>query len=87
MATRPPDDGGAVSPAIGPLPSIYVPPSPDQAGPAAILWHDLAATPELVNTDPYGQGWMFEAEIDPATLNQQLAGLMDAGAYRRLAAA
>ena len=25
---------------------------------------DLAATPELVNTDPYGQGWMFEAEID-----------------------
>jgi len=48
---------------------------------------DLAATPELVNTDPYGQGWMFEAEIDPATLDQQLASLMDAGAYRRLAGA
>jgi len=46
---------------------------------------DLASTPELVNTDPYGQGWMFEAEIDPSTLNQQLASLMDAGAYRRLA--
>ena len=48
---------------------------------------DLAATPELVNTDPYGLGWMFEAEIDPATLDSQLAGLMDAGAYRRLAGA
>jgi glycine cleavage system H protein len=48
---------------------------------------DLAATPELVNTDPYGQGWMFEAEIDPSTLDQQLADLMDAGAYRRLAGA
>ena len=48
---------------------------------------DLAGTPELVNTDPYGQGWMFEAEVDPSTLEQQLAGLMDAGAYRRLAGA
>src|SRR6185437_3482098 len=48
---------------------------------------DLADTPELVNTDPYGRGWMFEAEIDPATLGQQLADLMDAGAYRRLAGA
>jgi glycine cleavage system H lipoate-binding protein len=35
--------------------------------------------------DPYGRGWMFEAEIDPSTLDQQLAGLMDAGAYRRRA--
>jgi glycine cleavage system H protein len=48
---------------------------------------DLARTPELVNTDPYGQGWLFETEIDPAVLNEQLAGLMDAGAYRALAGA
>jgi glycine cleavage system H protein len=48
---------------------------------------DLASTPEVVNTDPYGQGWMFEAEIDPSTLDQQLASLMDARAYRRLAGA
>jgi glycine cleavage system H protein len=48
---------------------------------------DLAGTPEVVNTDPYGQGWMFEVEIDPSTLDQQLASLMDAGAYRRLAGA
>ena len=48
---------------------------------------DLAAAPELVNTDPYGQGWMFEAEIDPSTLDRQLDGLMDADAYRSLAGA
>ena len=48
---------------------------------------DLAGAPELVNTDPYGQGWMFEVETDPATLGQQLAALMDADAYRALAGA
>jgi glycine cleavage system H protein len=48
---------------------------------------DLAATPELVNTDPYGQGWLFDAEIDPATLDGQLSELMDAQAYRQLAGA
>ena len=48
---------------------------------------DLAGTPEVVNTDPYGQGWMFEVEIDPSTLDQQLASLMDTRAYRRLAGA
>jgi glycine cleavage system H protein len=43
---------------------------------------ELTRTPELVNTDPYGQGWLFEAETDPAALERQLAALMDAGAYR-----
>jgi glycine cleavage system H protein len=48
---------------------------------------DLARTPELINTDPYGQGWLFEAETDPAALHRQLAALMDAGAYRDMAGA
>jgi glycine cleavage system H protein len=48
---------------------------------------DLSSAPELVNADPYGQGWMFEVETDPATLGQQLAALMDARAYRDLAGA
>ena len=48
---------------------------------------ELADMPELVNTDPYGQGWMFEAEIDPSALVHQLAGLMGADAYRSLAGA
>jgi len=47
----------------------------------------LARTPEVVNTDPYGEGWMFEAEVDPSTLDRQLADLMDAGAYRDLTGA
>ena len=48
---------------------------------------DLAGAPELVNADPYGQGWMVEVETDPATLGQQFAALMDAHAYRDLAGA
>ncbi|HVQ87106.1 MAG TPA: glycine cleavage system protein GcvH [Actinomycetes bacterium] len=38
----------------------------------------LVATPEVVNADPYGEGWMVEVELaDPS----QLAGLMDSAAY------
>jgi len=48
---------------------------------------DLARNPSLVNSDPYGQGWMFEVETDPAALNRQLADLMDGAAYRHLAGA
>jgi glycine cleavage system H protein len=48
---------------------------------------DLASAPGLVNTGPYGQGWMFEVEADPATLGQQLATLLHARAYRDLAGA
>jgi glycine cleavage system H protein len=39
---------------------------------------ELDANPELVNSDPYGQGWMFEVRpSDPAALD----ALMDAAAY------
>jgi glycine cleavage system H protein len=48
---------------------------------------NLAEAPDLVNTDPYGQGWLFEVQTDPASLGQQLAALMDAGTYRGLAGA
>ena len=48
---------------------------------------DLAGAPELVNSDPYGEGWIFEAETDPATLDQQLAALMDAQAYSEMVGA
>ena len=38
----------------------------------------LDATPELVNNDPYGGGWLFEVvPTDPAELD----GLMTADAY------
>jgi glycine cleavage system H protein len=39
----------------------------------------LADQPELVNADPYGQGWMLEIEMaEPAALD----ALLDAAAYR-----
>jgi len=38
----------------------------------------LDATPELVNSDPYGGGWLFE--VAP-TDRGQFEGLMDAAAY------
>jgi glycine cleavage system H protein len=48
---------------------------------------DLAEAPDLVNTDPYGQGWLFEIQSDPASLGQQLEALMDAGSYHGLVGA
>ena len=48
---------------------------------------DLARTPELINAYPYGQGWLFEAEIGPGAPDGQLTALMDAGANRELAGA
>lgn len=41
----------------------------------------LVEHPELVNSDPYGAGWMLEIECsDPA----EVEGLLDAEAYRSL---
>ncbi|WP_433527852.1 glycine cleavage system protein GcvH [Micromonospora sp. CA-263727] len=41
----------------------------------------LADTPEVINTDPYGAGWLVEiAPADPAAVD----GLLSAAAYREL---
>ncbi len=43
----------------------------------------LEGTPELVNSDPYGEGWMVKVTIDnPADID----ALMDAAAYEALVA-
>lgn len=43
----------------------------------------LEGSPELVNSDPYGDGWMFEVELaDGTDVDAALAGLMDADGYR-----
>jgi glycine cleavage system H protein len=47
--------------------------------------HDLADAPDLVNADPYGQGWLFDVEVDPSELTRQLSNLLSAHAYRELA--
>jgi glycine cleavage system H protein len=39
----------------------------------------LDSAPELVNTDPYGDGWLFE--LRPADADA-VAGLLDAAAYQ-----
>lgn len=40
----------------------------------------LAKTPEVVNTDPYGNAWLIELKLDdPAAASKDL---MDAAAYR-----
>ncbi len=39
----------------------------------------LDATPELVNTDPYGEGWMFDVELEGGVAPD---GLLSAEEYR-----
>jgi glycine cleavage system H protein len=44
----------------------------------------LDSQPELVNSDPYGQGWMIKLTADDLS---ETAHLMDAAAYRALVGA
>ena len=41
----------------------------------------LGERPELVNQDPYGEGWMFEVRMSDAS---EVDALMDAAGYRAL---
>ena len=43
---------------------------------------DLAGNPQLVNSDPYGEGWLLELHADGDTLEQGITALLDADAYR-----
>jgi glycine cleavage system H protein len=43
----------------------------------------LAAAPEVVNTDPYGAGWMLRIRLADAA---QVQALLDAAAYEALVA-
>ncbi len=42
---------------------------------------ELEANPELVNSDPYGKGWMIKVEISDSS---ELDALLDAAAYADL---
>jgi glycine cleavage system H protein len=42
----------------------------------------LDENPELINSDPYGQGWILELDLSD---ENEVAGLLDAGAYGTLA--
>ena len=39
----------------------------------------LDASPELVNSDPYGDGWMYEMRVEDAAA---IDGLLDVAAYK-----
>ena len=40
---------------------------------------ELLDSPDKINTDPYGEGWI--AKLEPSNLEGDLANLMDAAAY------
>lgn len=45
---------------------------------------ELNDNPELVNSDPYGKGWMVKVSVSDAA---QVDGLLDADAYKALVGA
>jgi glycine cleavage system H protein len=58
---------------------IYAPIS----GKIVLVNEKLEATPEVINSDPYGAGWIAEIEIATATLENQLLSAQD---YQNLTA-
>lgn len=53
------------------------------SGTVAQVNTELADHPELLNTDPYGAGWLIKVTLGDAG---ELAGLMDAAAYAKVVA-
>ncbi len=51
------------------------------AGEVTAANEELAARPEVVNSDPYGEGWMLRVHVADAL---QVDGLLDAEAYDAL---
>lgn len=50
-------------------------------GEVIVVNEDINDKPELVNTDPYGEGWIVKIRVqNPA----ELEGLMDAAAYQAM---
>jgi glycine cleavage system H protein len=58
---------------------IYAPVS----GTVVAVNEALTTTPELLNSDPYGAGWIFRVEMSEAT---ELDNLMDSAAYQAMVA-
>lgn len=43
---------------------------------------ELEGNPQLVNADPYGEGWLVDLQADADALGGGMAALLDADAYR-----
>lgn len=53
------------------------------SGKVSAVNDDLEGTPQLVNSDPYGAGWLLEIQVsEVAELESVVATLLDAEAYR-----
>jgi glycine cleavage system H protein len=50
------------------------------AGTVVARNQELDASPDLINSDCYGEGWMLDIQLTDA---DELAGLMDADAYQQ----
>jgi glycine cleavage system H protein len=46
---------------------------------------DLEGNPQLVNSDPYGEGWLVDLQLVSVELADVLSGLLDADGYRAVA--
>jgi glycine cleavage system H protein len=58
---------------------LYAPVS----GKVSAVNSDLEGSPQLVNSDPYGAGWLLDVQAsDGAALESALAELLDAESYR-----
>lgn len=57
---------------------IYAPVS----GVITAVNEQLSDTPDMVNDDPYGDGWLFEVELSDPT---ELEGMLDADGYAEIA--
>ena len=49
------------------------------AGTVAEVNTDLSDTPQMINEDPYGKGWIFAVEMTDAA---EIDGLLDAASYQ-----
>ncbi|OBJ18637.1 glycine cleavage system protein H [Mycobacterium colombiense] len=58
---------------------LYAPVS----GKVAAVNSDLDGSPQLVNSDPYGGGWLLDVQVsDAGELESAISSLLDAEAYR-----
>ncbi len=68
------EDEAAVLESVKAASDIYAPFS----GTVTAINDVLSDSPEMINSDPYGDGWLFKLEPDAAS---DLEGLLDAAAY------
>ncbi len=68
------NDSFGVVESVKSVSDLYIPVS----GVVTKINEDLIDSPELINEDPYGNGWIVEVEL---TDSSELDQLLDAGAY------